>query len=200
MYHTPRSFLRGRSLHPPLNFSDPAITDAAQGPTSNTLLCFPSVLSELRTPATATAAIQTAPPMIHRQTAATRPAPPRMTVTAAVTATMTVLPPPLPPPRPHPPTAQTQGAAAILIRDPQRRRKRRNKCWNEWVWSTSFVSPSHVSNPYYFFYDPRSCLVWTWDIFGGLNPCGSILLRKKLRLEEMFGCCILFPQFLLSVQ
>lgn len=133
MYHTPRSFLRGRSLRPPLNFSDPAITDAAQGPTSNTLLCFPSVLSELRTPATATAAIQTAPPMTHRQTAATRPAPPRMTVTAAVTATMTVLPPPLPPPRPHPPTAQTQGAAAILIRDPQRRRKRRNKCWNEWV-------------------------------------------------------------------
>lgn len=91
------------------------------------------MLSGLRTPATATAAIQTAPPMTHRQTAATRPAPPRMTVTAAVTATMTALPPPLPPPRPHPPTAQTQGAAAIPIRDPQRRRKRRNECWNVWV-------------------------------------------------------------------
>lgn len=31
---------------------------------------------------------------------------------------------------------------------------------------------------------------------GGPNPCGSILLRKKLRLEELFGCCIsCFPGF-----
>lgn len=73
------------------------------------------------------AVIQTAPQVTHRQTAATPPVPLQMTATAAVTATMTALPHlPLPPPL-RPQTAQTQEAAAIPIKDLQRRRKRRNK-------------------------------------------------------------------------
>lgn len=73
------------------------------------------------------AVIQTAPQVTHHQTAATPPAPLQMTATAAVTATMTALPHlPLPPPL-RPQTAQTQEAAAIPIKDLQRRRKRRNK-------------------------------------------------------------------------
>lgn len=85
------------------------------------------LLSGLKTPATA-AVIQPAPPVTHRQTAATPPAPLQMTATAAVTATMTALPhPPLPPPPLRPQTAQTRGAAATQIRDLQGRRKRRNE-------------------------------------------------------------------------
>lgn len=71
------------------------------------------------------AAIQTAPPVTHRQTAATPPAPLQMTVTAAVTAMMTALP--LRPPPLRPLIVQTQEAAAIQIKDLQRRRKRRNE-------------------------------------------------------------------------
>lgn len=68
--------------------------------------------------------IQTAPPVTLLQTAATLPAPHPMTATAAATVTMTALPhlPPL-----HPPTAQTQEAAVIQIKDLQGRRKRRNE-------------------------------------------------------------------------
>lgn len=72
--------------------------------------------------------IQTAPQVTHRQTAATPPAPLQMTATAAVTAKMTALPHPRLPPPLHPQTAQTQEAAAIQIKDPQRRRKKRNNC------------------------------------------------------------------------
>lgn len=79
----------------------------------------------LKTPLTA-AVIQTVPPVTHLQTATTLPAPLQMTATAAVTARMTALRPPLHPPL-LPPTAQTQGAAATLIKDLQRKRKRRNK-------------------------------------------------------------------------
>lgn len=100
------------------------------GLANNTHSCFNLVLRHslagLRTPATA-AVIQTAPPVTHRQTAATPPAPPQMTATAAATATMTALPPPLPPPPPRPRTAQTQEAAVIQIKDLQGRRKRRNE-------------------------------------------------------------------------
>ncbi len=93
--------------------------------------CFSFVLggslSGLKTQATA-AVIQTTPPVTHRQTAVTPPAPLQMTVTAAVTATMKALPhPPLRPPPLRPQTAQTQEAAAIQIKDHQGRRKRRNK-------------------------------------------------------------------------
>lgn len=83
------------------------------------------LLSGLKTPATA-AVIQAAPPVTHRQTAATPPAPLQMTATAAVTATMTARPPPLPPPL-RPQTAQTQEAAVIQIKDLRGRRKRRNE-------------------------------------------------------------------------
>lgn len=83
----------------------------------DSLLCH--LLSGRKTPATA-AVIQTAPPVTHRLTAATPPAPLQMTATAAATA----LPLPLPP---HPQTAQTQEVAVIQITHPQRRRKRRNK-------------------------------------------------------------------------
>lgn len=87
-------------------------------------------LSGPRTPATA-AVIQTAPPVTHRQTAATPPAPPQMTATA----TMTALPPPLPLPPPRPRTAQTQEAAVFQIKGLQGRRKRRNELmrWNKIV-------------------------------------------------------------------
>lgn len=84
------------------------------------------LLSGLKTPATA-AVIQAAPPVTHRQTAATPPAPLQMTATAAVTATMTARPPPLPPPPLRPQTAQTQEAAVIQIKDLRGRRKRRNE-------------------------------------------------------------------------
>lgn len=88
-------------------------------------------LSGLKTPVTA-AAIQTAPPVTHRQTAATRPALLQMTATAAVTAMMTALPLRRPPP--HPLIAQTQEAAAIQIKDLQKRKKRRNEYMslNKW--------------------------------------------------------------------
>lgn len=89
-------------------------------------LCPRHLLPGLKTPATA-AVIQTAPPVTHRQTAATPPARLRRTATAAVTAMMTARPPPLPHPPLCPQTAQTQGAAVIQIKDPQGRRKRRNK-------------------------------------------------------------------------
>lgn len=89
-------------------------------------LCALPLNSGLKTPVTA-AVTQMDPPMTHHQTAATPPARLRMTATAAVTATMTALPHlPLPPPL-RPQTAQTQEAAAIQIKDLQRRRRRRNE-------------------------------------------------------------------------
>lgn len=71
------------------------------------------------------AAIQTAPPVTHPQTAATPP--PRLQTTAAVTATATALPQLHPPPRLRPQTAQTQELAVIQIKDHQGRGKSRNK-------------------------------------------------------------------------
>lgn len=116
-------------------------------------LCPRHLLPGLKTPATA-AVIQTAPPVTHLQTAATPPARLQRTATAAVTAMMTARPPPLPPPPLRPQTAQTQGAAVIQIKDPQGRRKRRNKyiCWNKWVSSLLFISFSNFSNPLFFFF------------------------------------------------
>lgn len=89
-------------------------------------LCALPLNSGLKTTVTA-AVTQTGPPVTHHLTAATPPVPLQMTATAAVTAMMTALPHlPLPPPL-CPQTAQTQEAAAIQIKDPQRRRKRRNE-------------------------------------------------------------------------
>lgn len=120
-------------------------------------------LPGLKTPATA-AVIQTAPPVTHRQTAVTLPAPLQMTATAAVTATA-LLHPPLPPPL-HPLTAQTQGAAVIQIRDLQRRRRRRNKRihWKSRIFPL-FVSQSNFSYPHFFSF----CS----DLIGHLQGCES---------------------------
>lgn len=70
-----------------------------------------------------------APPVIHRQTAATPRAPLLMTATAAMTARTTARPP-LPPP--HPQTALTQAAAATQIRGLRRGRRRRNEQMDSW--------------------------------------------------------------------
>lgn len=71
------------------------------------------------------AAVQMAPPVTHRQTAATPRAPLLKTATAAVTATTTAHPPLPPPPRPQ--TALTQAAPATRIRGLRRGRRRRNE-------------------------------------------------------------------------
>ena len=132
-------------------------------------------LSGLKTPATA-AVIQTAPPVTHRQTAVTLPAPLQMTATAAVTATA-LLHPPLPPPL-HPLTAQTQEAAVIQIRDLQRRRRRRNKRihWKSRIFPLLFVSQSNFSYRHFFSF----CS----DLIGHLQGCESDSCTLLIRFSK----------------